>query len=366
MRYMFFDQVNVSSSLAVTGNPPVETGDDHVSVLADHIEFGRMHLAGLFEPRKPLLETAALRGNQEAGERLADDFVAGVAQQVQPGLVDFQDSAVHVERLVPQGRLLVQEPEMLFASAQNLVLLLHLLAAAGNLLRPHPPGHSLRQPGGQAFDQGDELDRESPLATIVQLNQAERLFPGAKGDESDRFVFLPVAAVASSKLAVSLGRACQQLCGRIRPEAPAGREKRQSGIKTPSKNVAAHALQHGVALEIAHDLAAGFAGTERAFCLNEFLREAAGLEIGEIVALANPDAHGVAARPLAQDRGCFAHQRVQVVGRVGQMQELRNHRPLSMQLRAERLDFTSHFGDHRTTFGHDFRSSAPPPGPGTG
>ena len=199
------------------------------------------------------------------------------------------------------------------------------------LFRRQSAAHGLPQRSGQPLDESDSLDGKSPGASVVQLKQAEGGPPGVKGDERHRLVPRSVAAVPGACLAVGLGCARQKLGRRVRPETAVGREKRQRGIESAAEDVAAHALQGRVALEIAGQLAIQAAHAEGILGLNELRRKPAHLEVREVVAVAQSNAHGFAAGPLPQQQGRLPHQAVQVVGGIGQMHEPHGHGALSLQ-----------------------------------
>ena len=166
------------------------------------------------------------------------------------------------------------------------------------------------------------------LGPIVELQQADRFAAVAQGDQGHGFVPLAVATVAGAALAVRLAGAGQEFGGAVGPETSLGGEEGQGRVEPPAEDVAAHALQDRIATRVPHHLAIGVSQAKPVFQLDELGGEAAGLEIGKIVALPQAHAHRLAAGPLLEETGQAANQFVGVVGVVEQPQQLQGCFPL--------------------------------------
>jgi len=92
-------------------NLAVEKHQDGGTVLFDHLEFHAQDFTNRLEPGKILLEVVHPFRLQNVPEVAADNLIATVAECVQESLVDIQEIALLVQRLIGHGRIDEHLPE---------------------------------------------------------------------------------------------------------------------------------------------------------------------------------------------------------------------------------------------------------------
>jgi len=89
-------------AVGVIADSSVEGHNFDGAVFMFHFKFV-VDFADLFEAREALSEGLDIGCGEEFAEPMAEDFGAGVAEGIEPGLVDFDEATVGVEGLVTDG-----------------------------------------------------------------------------------------------------------------------------------------------------------------------------------------------------------------------------------------------------------------------
>ena len=161
--------------------------------------------------------------------------------------------------------------------------------------------------------------REAVLAAVVELQQAEGLAGGPQGDQGHRFVAFAVAAVAGAGLPIGLA-SCWPRAALVElvQKLPRAVKKGLAGSKRPRSTLPHMHSRTGLPSLSRCSLAFRVDRAQAVLGQDEFGRETAGLEIGEVLALAEPNADRLAARPLLQQGRHRAYQLAATVPLVEQ------------------------------------------------
>ncbi|MPN36560.1 hypothetical protein SDC9_184069 [bioreactor metagenome] len=93
---------------------PALKGDEFgAAILVKHPEFA-VNTALSLEHGKPETERLSVVGRKKIPEPFADHLIARIAKQITPLLIHFNKTAIDVQGLIAQRRLVKQQPEPLF------------------------------------------------------------------------------------------------------------------------------------------------------------------------------------------------------------------------------------------------------------
>ncbi len=98
---------------------PVDHQQPARAIPVQKMEVQAIDFSLLLELRKLVLQGLDRSIGHEVTDEAPDHFLAPETEKIQPGVVDFEDVALDVERLISQRRLLVQLAETAFALAQR-------------------------------------------------------------------------------------------------------------------------------------------------------------------------------------------------------------------------------------------------------
>ena len=106
------------SALITESHPAVKGNVDSAAVFTHQLKIYSAHLYGPLDAGKMLRKHFKGARREKIPEPTPDYLLAGISQEVQPGLVDLPDNAVFVERLVAQRGFFIKQAKLFFTAAQ--------------------------------------------------------------------------------------------------------------------------------------------------------------------------------------------------------------------------------------------------------
>ncbi len=85
-----------------------------------YFKFNAKHFTHRLEPRKIFPEMVFPVRMEEFGKVAADDFVTGVSEYFEPGVIHIKEIAVLIQGLITQRGVFKQGPEFVFVFPQRL------------------------------------------------------------------------------------------------------------------------------------------------------------------------------------------------------------------------------------------------------